>query len=381
MPASDRIRAAVHRLRARLTPTEQRVVVVVLAALLVVVPVSLLARSGVGEPTAAPGSPRRATTTTTTTKPLPRTEPAPRAKFKLPKPFSPLTGLPGTFEGRIDRPALVVKIDNVPNARPQAGLRLADIVIEEPVEGNFTRLAAVFHSRDAGLLGPVRSARTSDLELFPLFGRVIFASSGGNAGVIPQIQRADVVDIGDHVTGAPYYRIGGRSAPHNLFTSTGALYGAAPEQPRPPKQVFRYRRPNDELPKSAFRLSGVALRFGGGEISRFHWDPDAENWPRSTFGAPHVDANGQRIAPKNVVVLEVDYDYSNQLGRSVPHAVVTGRGQALVLTAGKAIRGTWVRPTLLHPLRLVMPGSKQQIELTRGQTFIELPVRGGWSFL
>jgi hypothetical protein len=378
MPASDRIRAAVHRIRGRLTSSQQRVGVVVLAALLVVVPISLLASDG-DERTAAPGSVRRETTTTTTTKPLPRTEPAPRAK--LPRPFAPLIGVPGRFEGRIDRPALMVKIDNVPNARPHAGLRQADIVIEEPVEGNFTRLAAVFHSRDASLLGPVRSARTSDLELFPLFGRVIFASSGGNAGVIPQIQGADVVDIGDHVSGAPYYRIGGRSAPHNLFTSTGALYAAAPEQPQPPRQVFKYRKPKDKLPRSAFRLSGVALRFGGGEISRFHWDPDAQNWPRSAFGAPHVDANGQRIAPKNVVVLEVDYDYSNQLGRSVPHAVVTGRGPALVLTAGKAIRGTWVRPTLLHPLRLVMPGGKRQIALTRGQTFIELPVRGGWSFL
>jgi hypothetical protein len=380
MPASDRIRAAVDRMRARLTPAQQRVVVVVLAAMLAVVPIALLARGGSGEHAAGPGSARRATTTTTTT-PLPRTEPAPRAKFKLPKPFAPLTGLPGTFGGRIDRPGLVVKIDNVPNARPQAGLRYADIVIEEPVEGNFTRLAAVFHSRDAGLLGPVRSARTSDLELFPLFGRVIFASSGGNAGVIPQIQRADVVDIGDHVTGAPYYRIGGRSAPHNLFTSTGALYATAPERPWPPKQIFKYRRPNDRLPKSAFPLSGIALRFGGGEISRFQWDPQAQNWPRSAFGAPHVDAGGQRIAPKNVVVLEVDYDYSNQRGRSVPHAVVTGRGPALVLTAGKAIRGTWVRPTLFHPLRLVGPDGKRQIELTRGQTFIELPVKGGWSFL
>lgn len=41
-------------------------------------------------------------------------------------------------------PVLVVKIDNVDEARPATGLGSADVVYVEPVEGGLTRLAAVF---------------------------------------------------------------------------------------------------------------------------------------------------------------------------------------------------------------------------------------------
>ena len=63
------------------------------------------------------------------------------------------------------RPALVVKIDNVPPAWPQSGLNKADIVFEEIINDNATRFAVVFHSQDGGLVGPVRSGRLQDIDL------------------------------------------------------------------------------------------------------------------------------------------------------------------------------------------------------------------------
>ena len=49
-------------------------------------------------------------------------------------PVFPLTGVATTDIQAIARPALVVKIDNHPLARPQSGLNEADIVFEENVE-------------------------------------------------------------------------------------------------------------------------------------------------------------------------------------------------------------------------------------------------------
>ncbi|MFZ9370072.1 MAG: DUF3048 domain-containing protein, partial [Ilumatobacteraceae bacterium] len=56
---------------------------------------------------------------------------------------APLTGAQAPDETVIGRPAMVVKIDNHPKARPQWGLNQADIVFEENVE-QLTRFAAVF---------------------------------------------------------------------------------------------------------------------------------------------------------------------------------------------------------------------------------------------
>ena len=297
-----------------------------------------------------------------------------------PEDVAPLTGLTGDFDGRLDRPALFVKIDNVEEARPPAGLARADIVIEEQVEGNLSRLAPVFHSTDADPVGPVRSTRTTDIELASLFGRPLFASSGGNASVLAQLADADVVDIGHNVSGEGFARSGDRRAPHNLLTSTPALYDKAPESPPPPEPLFAYLDEGEALPESATPVEGVGLSFGGPEVSRFTWDEASGTWLRDQRGTPHVDTDGVQLAPENVVVLEITYDHTGQAGRSVPHGETVGQGRALVLTRGQSVEGTWQRPRLGDPLTLTGPGGAE-MELTPGQTFVALVPPGGWSYI
>ena len=77
-----------------------------------------------------------------------------------PIPTAPLTGLPVDDVTTLDRPALLVKIDNAPGAWPQTGINQADIVYEENVEG-WTRMAAVFHSQGSDPVGPIRLERTA----------------------------------------------------------------------------------------------------------------------------------------------------------------------------------------------------------------------------
>ena len=77
----------------------------------------------------------------------------------------PLSGVPAPTGGVPNRPAMAVKVDNYPTARPQSGLDKADIVFEQPVEGGITRYVAVFQCNDAFLIGPVRSARSIDIGI------------------------------------------------------------------------------------------------------------------------------------------------------------------------------------------------------------------------
>src|SRR3984957_16872436 len=76
-----------------------------------------------------------------------------------PPPVAPLTGLVQPNAANQTRRAVGVKIDNVDPARPQSGLDAADVVFEEEVEGQLTRLIAIFQSTDAAKVGPVRSTR------------------------------------------------------------------------------------------------------------------------------------------------------------------------------------------------------------------------------
>lgn len=208
-------------------------------SLLVVSSVVLAACSSGGDDEAAPDTAPAPVTTvieapstteaaaTTTTKPATTTTVAPTTTL-APAVTAPLTGLPVQDESILDRPALIVKIDNHESARPHSGLNQADIVIEELVEG-ISRFAVVFHSQDAapfGEVGPVRSARTTDVDLVSMFGRPLFAWSGANRVTGAAILNSGIVDVGANAKPRSYRR-GRGTAPHNLFSNTGELYSFA----------------------------------------------------------------------------------------------------------------------------------------------------------
>ncbi|MGW0068406.1 DUF3048 N-terminal domain-containing protein, partial [Streptosporangium sandarakinum] len=103
------------------------------------------------------------------------------AETPSPEPTHPFTGLPGAAR----RPVLAAKIENTSAGKPQLGLRSADIVYVEQVEAGLTRLMAIFSSKLPPKIGPVRSARISDLHILPQFGKPALAYSGVQTKMIP----------------------------------------------------------------------------------------------------------------------------------------------------------------------------------------------------
>jgi hypothetical protein len=281
--------------------------------------------------------------------------------------------LTGLSTDRVEtRPILVVKIDNVAAARPQAGLGVADIVIEEKVEAGLSRLAALFQSTGADPVGPVRSARTSDIHLLANLGAPLFAYSGANLGVGGALAASSLVDVGATRHSGLYYREPSRRAPHNLYTRTSRLWPAEPGG-SPPQAIFEFRMDGEGLAAGARPATGVDVTYGATRAS-FTWDPGSGGWLRDQDGRPHTVAGGGRVAPQNVVVRFVDYVPSPADSRS-PEAVVTGSGPLWVLTWGHVIEGRWEQPSVTSPTRW-LDADGQPIRLTPGRTWILLPSVG-----
>jgi hypothetical protein len=181
------------------------------------------------------------TTTTTTIEASTTTSSTPTTSTTVPETIrQPLTGEPlASADAIIARPALVAKVDNNPIAVPNhSGLAVADIVFEEVVEGRTTRFAAAFHSQSSDPIGPIRSGRTQDVNLFTSFSSPLFVWSGGNPGVTQAINESTLINMGPN-NASGYYRGPGR-APHNYFTSTDVIWEQAPGEPAPPRQQFVY---------------------------------------------------------------------------------------------------------------------------------------------
>ena len=128
------------------------------------------------------------------------------------------------------------------------------MVFEEIVEGNITRLVGVFHSPQPGRVGPVRSARTTDVQLLPQLGRPLLAWSGGNAGVVAAVRSSpSIIDAGVDVATGSYSRQGPHPAPHNLYVEADQLWQVAPAGTAFSRRASRRRRPRSAAAFSASR--------------------------------------------------------------------------------------------------------------------------------
>jgi uncharacterized coiled-coil protein SlyX len=285
---------------------------------------------------------------------------------------SRLTGQPPL--GDNERPVLAVKIDNVDRARPQAGINDADVVIEEMVEGNLTRLVALFHSRDPVLIGPVRSARTSDVLILSNQNRPLFANSGGNPSVMGAVRDSSLVDVGILADPRSYSREGTRPAPHNLFTTSDELRSSdAAAGAGTPPHMFVYHQPGVGVPDGGNPSAGVTINFGNALID-YTWGAEVQGWSRLQNGSPHIDDKAVVATPTNVIVQFTDYRPSSADARS-PEAIVEGSGDAWVFTGGRLIVGRWQRDGL-EAVTTYTDGDGNPIKLTVGTTWIELAPPG-----
>lgn len=281
---------------------------------------------------------------------------------------SVLTGL-STFEDP-SRPVLAVKIDNVPGARPQAGINQADIVFVEEVEGGLTRLAAIFHSGGAEVVGPVRSMRTGDFDLLAQFNGPLFANSGGNRGTVGALADSTLVDVGVREEFDSYYRITSRRAPHNLFTNAYNLWvvGRGREGTGTPSPIFFFRSPGDSLPAGATAARRVDIDYGS-TIVTYEWN--GTGWDRSQDNAPTVDTEGVRTSPTTVIVQFIAYGTSAADARS-PEAVTIDVGKVWILTEGNIVQANWRRNSLEEQFAYI-DDQGNHIEILPGRTWIELP--------
>ena len=351
----------------------------------IVVAATLIAACGGGGDAAAPTSTDASTTaatsaattaaatdpsTTASTSTLPAATTAVETTTTIPvDPVMPLTGMPITDPVLAARPALVVKIDNHPQARPQFGLNAADIVYEENVE-KLTRFAAVFQSQNAERVGPVRSGRTQDVDLLGSLNKPLFTWSGGNPNVTNAIRSSDLVELSPSSTrNAGFFRNrrGKEATEHTLYSGTPAMYLFTPVYaPAPPVQ-FAYR--DDGAAPLGEPNAGVDLKMDGLTV-KWTWDPASVAYLRMQDGKPHNDAELGQVNAANVVILETEY-LPSPADRRSPEAQTIGSGYARVFTGGSFVIGTWTRDDRLKPFTLTTPDGAV-IELTPGRTWVEL---------
>jgi len=253
-----------------------------------------------------------------------------------------LSGREGT-----NGPVLVVKIDDSAQAHPQIGLEDADIVYIEQVEGGLTRLAVIFSSVIPQRIGPVRSARISDIDILSQFGRVAFAYSGAQKKLLPVIASANLQDLGAQ-----------RQSP--------VIYTTDPDRTQPYAMVLRADLLMQLIAEKSYQIDvakNVGFKYGelqeGGVATikaDMHWpaatysatwSSDESRWLLTHNSSVNVADSGIVLGPTTLVIQMVsitDSEYKDKVGGVTPFSQTVGTGKAYVLRDGQRFVTTWNRP-------------------------------------
>lgn len=334
----------------------------------------------VSEPESSPAQ----ATAEPTAAPEPTAEPTPAPAVDLGN-TNLLTGLPTLTDGAVGKRPVAVMVNNVDAALPQYGISAADVIFEMPVEGDQTRLMAMYG--DYTQIPEVCSIR-SCRYYYPILAvgfDAIYVHWGLNESLAaPVVNQLDIdrFDALEFSAGAYFGRDQDRLNSGYALEHTGVFHGE-----NFPK-LLEERETRTDLKEgkqgTAFQFvekdtvkvpegqdaGSVYVEFGANN-STFNYDPETHAYLKQFKTQPHMDAvTGEQLAFENVVVLETDIHVS---GEGELTKIINWQGgegfTGIYVSEGKAQNITWSKADEYSPLKFFDESGKE-IEMNRGKTYI-----------
>jgi hypothetical protein len=277
----------------------------------------------------------------------------------------------------IDGQVLAVKIDDTNSAHPQIGLEEAEIVYIEQVEGGLTRLAAIFSTVIPQRIGPVRSARISDIDILSQFGRVAFAYSGAQRKLLPVIQAGNLVDLGAQRESPTIYTTDPkRLSPYAMVLRADLLMQKIKDKNLPVDLAKNIGFVFGDLPEGGKAIQKVVMNWPAATYSAA-WSSEESRWHLFHNGKLNLSDSGVVLGPTTLVIQIVKIspsEYGDKFGEVTPLSETVGTGKAYVLRDGEVFTATWNRafPDSGTTFKL---GDGSEMNFAAGQIWVALTDR------
>lgn len=309
------------------------------------------------------------TTYAVLSQPVPKPElvkaaPKPKPVVKY---YSLLDGTEVPDQNAIKAPVTAIMIENSPEARPQSGLKQAQVVYEAIAEGGITRFLCLYQQTKPQLIGPVRSVRMYYVDWLAPYQASV-AHVGGSASALAEVRNGTYRDIDQFFNDSYYWRATDRYAPHNVYTNFAKLDALNAARGYTSSDFTSFTRTTGK-PATTPSATQVDVAVSG-PLFNSHYDYDAKTntYIRSQAGAPHTDREDGQIAPSAVVTLVVNMTTVMEDGYR-ENITTTGSGKAYVFQNGTATEVTWSKAGRTDPLKLTNTDGTE-VALNRGQTWI-----------
>ena len=268
---------------------------------------------------------------------LPFMEPTPEPERNV------LTGEVGS-NGKV----IAIKFDDTRAAHPQEGVEKADVVIITQVEAGLTRLMGIYSSNYPEQVGPIRSARISDIDILAQYGRVGFMYSGAQSKLRPVIAAANLENLSaERNPPSIYFNDPERIAPYSMMVRIPLLLEKA-ESVDLVEPVGWNHGKLSELAKPVLR---VKVNWPNASYEAL-WNEEEQRFLLNFDGEPNLAKSGLQLGSNNLVIQFAEIkpsEYGDKFGGVTPKTNVIGAGKALLLRDGTITPMIWKRASATSP--------------------------------
>lgn len=276
-----------------------------------------------------------------------------------------LTGLPGA-NGQV----LAVKFDDTTYSHPQEGVEKADVIYVTQVEAGLTRLMGIYSSHYPEVLGPVRSARISDIDILAQFGKVGFLFSGSQSKLRPVLASANLINLSaERNPPTIYFNDPNRTSPYSMMVKPNLLLEKASDASIVTSVGWKHG------PRSvdAVKISSVKIRWPNA-IYKATWSAAEKRFLLDHDNKPNFAVSGIQLGSPMMVIQIVSIkpsEYGDKFGGVTPKTTVTGTGSAYLLRNGTVTKVQWSRSTAESATQWTLADGTNA-NFARGQVWIFL---------
>jgi hypothetical protein len=243
-------------------------------------------------------------------------------------------------------------------------------VIITQVEAGLTRLMGIYSSNHPEQVGPIRSARISDVDILAQYGRVGFMYSGAQSKLRPVIAAANLENLSaERNPPSIYFNDPERIAPYSMMVRIPLLLDKA-ESVDLVKPVGWTHGELSELAKPVLR---VKVNWPNASYEAL-WNEEEQRFLLNFDGEPNLAKSGLQLGSNNLVIQFAEIkpsEYGDKFGGVTPKTNVIGAGKALLLRDGTITSMIWERASATSPTSWTLENGEPAYFAT-GQVWIFL---------
>jgi len=253
------------------------------------------------------------------------------------------TNLPGS-SGKV----FAVKFDDTNDAHPQQGVESADVVYLTQVEAGLTRLMGIYSSNYPEVLGPIRSARISDLSILGEYGRVGFLYSGAQSKMRPVIAESNLINLSaERNPPSIYFNDPSRRSPYAMMVKPNLLLEKAADVELAKKPGWQH----GPRAKGAKKIISAEINWPNAGYEAY-WSAIDRKFLLKHNSRENIASSGIQLGSPMMVIQMVKIspsEYGDKFGGVTPKSEVIGSGHGYLLRNQRVVKALWNRASLSEP--------------------------------